>query len=294
MLLGVAVILPILASCVPQAAPPAPLPPPPGHPLPCPPREVALSGSARQGAIVRAQVQAGQVALSLDGRPVPIAPDGRFLIAFDRDAPANATLRITLQGGCGSFDQPLVVATGNWDIQNVDAPITGGAASSEAFKQLRGPELARIAAARSGMTPGSSEGWRQDFIWPVAARLSGRFGSQRIYRGTPGSYHSGVDLAAGAGTVYVAPADGVVILAAEAPFTLEGNLLLIDHGMGLSSAFLHSRKLLVKQGEVVRRGQPLGEVGATGRATGPHLHWGMTWQGARVDPSTLVAAPPPR
>jgi murein DD-endopeptidase MepM/ murein hydrolase activator NlpD len=102
------------------------------------------------------------------------------------------------------------------------------------------------------------------------------------------SYHTGVDIAAKAGTVFVAPADGVVMLAAEAPFTLEGNLLMIDHGMGLNSAFLHARRLLVKPGEVVRRGQPIGVVGATGRVSGPHLHWGMKWNGARIDPVPLV------
>jgi len=224
--------------------------------------------------------------LTLDGRAVALAPDGGFLIAFDRDAAPDATLIAIAQDGTETR-RALTVAPGNWDIQSVNASITGSA-SSEEFKRLRGAELERIAAARARMTPGSSDGWRQDFIWPVVARISGRFGSQRIYRGTPGSYHSGVDLAAGAGTTYVAPADGVVILAADAPFTLEGNLLIIDHGMGLNSAFLHSQRLLVKAGEVVRRGQPIGIVGATGRVTGPHLHWGMKWNDARLDPVTLV------
>ena len=123
----------------------------------------------------------------------------------------------------------------------------------------------------------------------MKARISGRFGSQRIYRGTPGSYHTGVDLAGGAGTIYVAPADGVVVLAASSPFTLEGNLLMIDHGMGLNSAFLHASKLLVKEGDVVRQGQPLGIIGSTGRATGPHLHWSMKWHDARIDPELLVS-----
>src|SRR5690606_38828056 len=114
--------------------------------------------------------------------------------------------------------------------------------------------LARIAAARTVET--GSEGWRQGFVWPVTGRISGRFGAQRIYRGQPGSYHSGLDIAGGAGTTYTAPADGVVVLAAAEPFTLEGHLLIIDHGMGLNSAFLHSSELLVREGEAVRQGQP--------------------------------------
>ncbi len=235
----------------------------------------------------------GTRTLMLDGRKVPVAHDGSFLIAFDRDVPPAATL-VALDDEGRETRRTLTVGQGNWQIENVNAPITGGAASSAEYKARRGAELERIAAARDRMRANASEGWRQEFVWPVVARISGRFGAQRVYRGTPGSYHSGVDLAAGTGTVYVAPADGVVILAASEPYTLEGNLLLIDHGMGLNSAFLHSQRLLVKVGDVVRRGQPIGVVGATGRVSGPHLHWGMKWNDARLDPVTLInlAAPP--
>ena len=120
-------------------------------------------------------------------------------------------------------------------------------------------------------------------------RISGRFGAQRVYRGTPGGYHSGVDISTGqSGSAFVAPADGVVILAAEAPFMLEGNLLMIDHGNGLNSAFLHTSKLLVKAGDIVHRGQVVGLTGMTGRATGPHLHWSLKWREARLDPILLT------
>ncbi|HEX7857912.1 MAG TPA: M23 family metallopeptidase [Sphingobium sp.] len=257
-------------------------PPPPEASSP----DFALSGVARQGGVIKGQAPGGTRSLLLNDRPVALAPGGAFLIAFDRDAPPVAELRAVLADG-REVRQSLAVAPGHWDVQSVDASITGSATSEE-FKRRRAGELASIVAARDRMRPDSSDGWQQDFIWPVVARISGRFGSQRIYRGTPGSYHSGVDLAAGAGTTYVAPADGVVILAASAPYTLEGNLLIIDHGMGLNSAFLHSQRLLVKEGDVVRRGQPIGIVGATGRATGPHLHWGMKWQDARLDPVPLV------
>ena len=138
---------------------------------------------------------------------------------------------------------------------------------------------------------GFSDGWRQRFIWPVMGRLSGRFGSQRIYNGTPGAYHSGLDIATGAsGTPFVAPADGVVILAAASPFTLEGRLLMIDHGMGLNSAFLHCSALAVQVGDRVRQGQYIGRIGMTGRATGPHLHWSIKWREARLDPLLFAGA----
>jgi len=154
---------------------------------------------------------------------------------------------------------------------------------SEEFARRRAIELERINAARR--IASGSQGWRQDFVWPAKGRISGRFGSQRIYAGTPGSYHSGIDIATGAsGTPFVAPADGVVILAAASPFTLEGNLLMIDHGNGLNSAFLHCSELAVREGDTVRRGQYVGRIGATGRATGPHLHWSIKWRDARLDP----------
>jgi murein DD-endopeptidase MepM/ murein hydrolase activator NlpD len=85
----------------------------------------------------------------------------------------------------------------------------------------------------------------------------------------------------------------VVILAADHPFTLEGNLLMVDHGMGLNSAFLHLSRITVHVGEHVRRGQTIAFSGMTGRATGPHLHWSMKWREAKVDP-LLVAGPMPR
>jgi murein DD-endopeptidase MepM/ murein hydrolase activator NlpD len=99
-----------------------------------------------------------------------------------------------------------------------------------------------------------------------------------------------MDIAAPNGTYFVAPADGVVTLAATDAFTLEGHLLMIDHGMGLNSAFLHCSELLVKEGDHVKQGQVIGRVGATGRASGPHLHWGMKWNNARVDPKLLIPA----
>ena len=106
------------------------------------------------------------------------------------------------------------------------------------------------------------------------------------------AYHSGVDVAPGAGALVVAPADGVVTLAPPPAFSLEGNLVILDHGMGLSSAFLHLARASVRPGQAVRQGQPIGTVGATGRATGPHLHWSLVWNGARIDPQA-VAGPMP-
>lgn len=234
-----------------------------------------------------ARAPAGAVKVILNGTELPLTPDGFFLMGFDRDAENSASLVAELKRGT-TVAQYIPVSPGNWRIENVDANPTGGAATSAEFQARRGAELARINAARTIKV--ESDGWRQHFIRPVTGRISGLFGAQRIYRGTPGSYHGGMDIAAVTGTPFVAPADGVVVLAATEAFTLEGHLLMIDHGMGLNSAFLHCSQLLVKEGDRVKQGQVIGKVGATGRASGPHLHWGMKWNNARVDPKLLIPA----
>lgn len=250
---------------------------------------VRFDGPLEQGRLVHGSAPAGTVAVTLDGRAVPLAPDGRFLLGFDRDAGSTARLNIRLADG-RQADQLLTVAPRAWRIEHVGLarPSTG---PTPEYQRLRDGELARIGAARSQASP--SAGWAQRFIWPARGRISGQFGSQRIYRGgVPAAYHSGTDIAPGAGAPVVAPADGVVTLAPPPMFSLEGNLVIVDHGMGLSSAFLHLGRVSVRQGQAVRQGEPIGTVGATGRATGPHLHWSLVWNGARIDPQTVVSGAP--
>jgi murein DD-endopeptidase MepM/ murein hydrolase activator NlpD len=250
--------------------------------------DFAIAGPVTQGGALLGTAPLGTVALTLDGKLVPVDANGRFLIAFDRDAGPNARLVARLADG-RTVDRPIAIAPRAWRIERINAPMRP-TKSTEAFLALRQPELAQIAAARAVVT--DAKGWRQRFIWPRIGRLSGLFGSQRIYQGIPGAYHGGVDVAGATGAPVVAPADGVVVLAADTPFTLEGNLLMIDHGHGLGSAFLHLSRIDVKLGDHVARGQRIGAVGATGRATGPHLHWGMKWNDARIDP-LLIAGPMP-
>lgn len=249
------------------------------------PAEFWISGAAVQGGLVIGRAPKGAGSVFLDDVALELSPDSFFLIGFDRDAPMQARLVAMLADG-SKMERNITVALGNWRIENVAANITGGAKSSAEFQARRSAELAQITAARAVRS--DSEGWRQSFIRPVSGRISGLFGAQRIYNGTPGSYHNGMDIAAARGQDFVAPADGVVTLAANDAFTLEGHLLMIDHGMGLNSAFLHASELLVKKGDVVRQGQVIGRVGATGRASGPHLHWGMKWNAARIDPKLLL------
>jgi murein DD-endopeptidase MepM/ murein hydrolase activator NlpD len=250
---------------------------------------VTLDATPVQGALVRGTAPAGTVALSLDGRPVPVAPDGRFILGLDRDAAPAAMLVARLVDG-RDVRLPIIVAARAWAIQHVNMarPSTG---PTPEYARLREAEMVRIGAARAQRT--DAMGWSQHFTWPAHGRLSGVFGSQRVYRGgVPAAYHSGADIAAGAGAVVAAPADGVVVLAPPPGFSLEGNLVIVDHGMGLSSAFLHLSRASVRVGDHVRQGQEIGRVGATGRATGPHLHWSLVWNGARLDPQMVTGGRP--
>ncbi|CAN5144446.1 M23 family metallopeptidase [soil metagenome] len=259
-------------------------------PAPLPSLRPAAIGAFRldrvpqQGGMALGNVPVGTVRLVKDGADVSVAPDGRFLIAFGRDHTTVAILTAILANG-RSMTERIAVAPRAWRIESLPTLPHHSQPDAE-FEARRPAELAQIEAARKVVS--DSQGWRQTFIWPARGRISGVFGSQRIYAGQPGAPHNGVDVAGGIGTPVAAPADGVVILAAASPFTLEGNLLMIDHGMGLSSAFLHLSRINVKVGDAVRQGQVVGAIGMTGRATGPHLHWGMKWHDERIDPQGIV------
>ncbi|WP_332310540.1 M23 family metallopeptidase [Alteripontixanthobacter muriae] len=256
---------------------------------PARPEAFVFDGALEQGGWLRGEAPGGAVSARLDDQELVLDREGRFFAAFDRDSGPVATLSATLADG-RTIESPLTVAPRDWNIERVNVARRAGGAS-ESFMRIRRPELAQIVAARAVDAP--SDGWRQNFIWPVAGRISGRFGSQRIYRGEPGSYHSGIDIATGeSGTPFVAPADGVVTLATDRPFSLEGYLLIIDHGMGLNSAFLHMSDIAVREGDRVRQGQYIGNIGSSGRATGPHLHWSLKWRDARLDP-LLFTGPMP-
>ncbi len=199
-----AALLIVSAGCVPPAdteAKPAPRPAvqpvTPRPPLPVPARmpvrsDFALAGLAEQGAVMIGQAPGDTRTLTFDGKPIPVAADGRFLIAFDRDAGPVAQLVATLADG-RTVERRIAVAAGSWRLEHINAPYRGSASSDADFERRRPAELAQIAAARN--MPVESDGWRQKFRWPVTGRLSGFFGSQRVYQGKPGTYHSGTDVA---------------------------------------------------------------------------------------------------
>ncbi len=241
-----------------------------------------LAGPAEQGALLHGTAPAGTRLLTLDGKPVSVAPDGAFIIGFGRDAPATAILAYTIGDATISLEIP--VSPRQWRIQSLPNLPPRPVPDAE-FDARRPAELASIAAARAGIS--AETGWRTTFAAPVTGPITGAYGSQRILAGTPSAPHAGLDFGVAPGTPVLAPAAGIVRLA-QGPFTLEGNLVMIDHGMGLVTAYLHLSRIDVRPGDHVTTGQPIGRVGATGRATGPHLHWGATWTDVRIDPAKLL------
>jgi len=250
------------------------------------PRAWQIAGRLTQGGIVLGTAPPGTVAVTVDGAPVRLTGDRRFVAGFGRDAAPTATLVARFADG-GSDRRVVAVEPRRYAIESIPAlrQPAPDAPPDPVYDARRAVELAEIRDARAGDS--DNTGWAQAFAWPAHGRVSGVYGSQRILGGVPKSPHLGLDIAAHAGEPVTAPADGTVRLA-HGPFLLEGNLIMLDHGHGLVSAFLHLSRIEVTEGQHVTRGERLGRVGMTGRATGPHLHWALSWRSARLDPGLLV------
>lgn len=241
-----------------------------------------LNGPLVQGGVLIGKVAPG-TRVVLDERAVRVAADGSFVIGFDRDARSRHVLK------AGTETRELKIAPRDYDIQRV----TGIAQqimspSAEDLKRIQ-REQALVSAARE--RDDARTDFRAGFAWPITGRISGVYGSQRFYNGEPSRPHYGVDVAAPVGAEVRAPAPGVVTLA-EPDLFYSGGTVIIDHGHALSSSFLHLSKVLVEPGQRVEQGDLIARVGATGRATGPHLDWRMNWHDARVDPQLLAGAMP--
>lgn len=212
------------------------------------------------------------------------------MIGFDRDAAATATLKVATPSGAAShvFD----VAPGDFDVQRIDGlPDSQVNPSDPALLKLIREQNSRKVAGLASRV--DSDDFRNGFAMPLKAwRRTGRFGGQRILNGDPKRPHYGTDLAAPTGTPILAPAAGTVSLA-ETGMHYEGGLVMLDHGQGLVSMYLHQSKVLVQAGQRLARGQQIGAVGQTGRATGPHLCWRMTWRGRHLDPMLMVGVTAP-
>lgn len=280
--------------------------------LPCPARPEGIASadpgglevpeSVPQGGLVRGTLPAGSTLSLLSASSPPAAPapaqttpstetavrvgsDGRFVIGVGRDEIGPVRLAATLP------DQRRVVLSipviaREWKIERIEGVPEATVNPPPEIAARIEREQAEVALARQ--RDDDRNDFEANFAWPLQGRVSGVYGSQRVYNGTAKSPHSGLDVAAAKGTPIHAPAGGIITFA-KPELYLTGGTVLIDHGHGLSSSFLHLSRIDVRLGARVEAGQVIGLVGATGRATGPHMHWGMNWFGVRVDPQLLVA-----
>ncbi|NKB45250.1 MAG: peptidoglycan DD-metalloendopeptidase family protein [Alphaproteobacteria bacterium] len=248
---------------------------------------IALHGRLEQGGIVFGTVAPG-TGVTLDGRTVSVSNTGRFVFGIDRDAKPSAMLVMRDESGVET-KQVVSVAPRDWLIERVDGlPQSTVTPNPETVKRIRA-EGGLIVAARNRTEP--LPFFETGFLQPAQGRISGVFGSQRILNGQPRSPHSGLDIAAPTGTPILATADGVVSLVHDG-MVLTGKTVMIDHGFGLDSVYIHMSEISVEQGQAVRQGDPIGAIGMTGRTNGPHLHFGISWYGAKLDPQTVMAALP--
>ena len=248
-----------------------------------------LKGEFIQGGLLYGKLSSVSNKLFLNNLPVPTASNGIFVLGFDRDAPAQMVLRMVDSKDVEQCNQSIQIKRRQYQIQEINGlphhQVHPNAASLKRIRQ----ESAAVREARA------YRDLRVDFLsgfdWPVIGPISGVYGSQRILNGEPRRPHYGVDVAAPVGTPVYAPAPGKVTLQ-HPDMYFSGGTIILDHGLGLSSSFLHLHEVLVSRGQIVQKGELIGKVGATGRVTGAHLDWRMNWQGAYIDPQRLVEPMP--
>jgi murein DD-endopeptidase MepM/ murein hydrolase activator NlpD len=244
---------------------------------------IELDGKLTQGALVRGQTEPG-TRITLNGDPVRVTEDGRFAIGFGRDADLWQRL-VEIPPNGEPVEHNLELSEREYDIQRIEGvPQRTVTPDESALERIRA-EAAQVRQARA--VDSDRTDFTGDFIWPAGGRISGVYGSQRFYNGEPRRPHYGVDIAAPTGTPVVAPASGVVTLV-HPDMYFSGGTLLIDHGYGISSTFIHLSEVLVEEGEQVSQGEVVAKIGASGRATGPHLDWRINWYGERLDPVTVA------
>lgn len=244
---------------------------------------IVFPASVQQGAMVIGKVPAGST-VRYGGRTLRSTGYGTVVLGIARDASGTATVEVTRPDGSRE-SASVAITPRDWPIERVNGvppkTVNPPAAIAERIRR----EQARVTEARN--RDDARADFAQAFIWPVQGRISGRFGNQRVYNGQPGAAHSGMDIAAATGTPVMAPAAGIVTFA-DPGLYLTGGTLVLDHGHGISSNFLHLSRIDAKVGDRIEQGQVIAAVGATGRATGPHLHWGMNWFDTRIDPLLVL------
>lgn len=246
-----------------------------------------LEGPLKQGGLITGKVAPGSQ-VNFDGKTLRLSASGAFVFGVGRDAALSQVLEVTSPSGVKE-QHTFNLEKREYNIQKVNGISKKIMSPSETDLKRIGAEAVLVKKARAADSP------RLDvfagFVWPLDGPVTGVYGSQRVYNGKPGRPHFGLDIAAPTGTPVRAPANGVVALVHNDMF-YSGGTLILDHGFGVSSTFIHMSKVLAKEGQEIKQGEVIGEVGATGRATGSHLDWRINWFDVRLDPQLLLPARP--
>ena len=246
--------------------------------------EIELPTSIKQGSMLVLKVSP-EAKIQFNDKSVFVGNDGTAIIALHRND-LRADLTIKLDDNEQRI--PLAVQQREYRIERIDGlpPAKVTPPMKPEIRERIRSEAAAVKQARNRFD--DRQDFQNGFIWPVEGRISGVYGSQRVLNGTPKTPHYGVDIAVPTGTPIKAPAAGIVTYANDDMY-YSGGTLVLDHGHGLSSAFLHLSKVNASVGDVIEQGQLIGLVGSTGRSTGPHLDWRMNWgTSVRIDPQLLV------
>lgn len=242
-----------------------------------------LRGSWSQGGLIVGRTDSG-VSVWFNDRALSVTPEGEFAFGFHRDDPPFATLRLRTPDGRERIETYSVLQR-DYPIQRIDGLPGKMVTPPKDVLDRISREAAAVQAARAHDSDRTD--FAGGFVWPVEGPLSSVYGSQRILNGVPKQPHYGVDIAVPTGAPVVASAGGTVRLA-DRDLYYTGGTIIVDHGAGVSSTYLHLSRLDVEPGQTVARGQKIGEVGATGRVTGPHLCFRYNWFDSRLDPQLLL------
>lgn len=246
-----------------------------------------LEGSFVQGGLIVGQTKPGS-SVRFNNNSVRISDDGVFLVGFGRDARLEWPLSIIHPDG-KKFNSKIVIAKRDYQLQRIDGvPDRTVNPLPEDLDRIRA-DVRQVQKARR--TDDSRTDFLEGFDWPATGIITGVYGSQRIINGEPRRPHYGIDIAAPTGTPVLAPVSGIVTMAHPDMF-FSGATLIVDHGHGLSSTFLHLDNILVSEGEYVKKGQIVALVGSTGRSTGAHLDWRINLFKTRLDPELIAGAMP--
>ena len=249
-------------------------------------QELKIYGTLQPGNLLIGVTKNAKTIL-LDDKPLDFDTSGVFIFGFDRDAIGYHKLKVIFKND-EYITKNFKLLKRVYKIQRINKIKTKYITPPKSeLKQIKA-ESNLMKAARKEVGKLKTPFFVNGFSRPVVGgNFTGVYGSQRILNGVPKSPHNGVDIDVPKDTPVKATTGGKVIIAGD-NFYYNGNFVLIDHGFGLTTVYLHFNKLNVKTGDYVKKGDVIGFVGMAGRATGPHLHWGVKWYNKRIDPISLL------